>query len=170
MQSLPEHPAPAQIDSVIQSKGVKPGFYSRLVVKRAVRWRGATLDEVIHQGLRGLSIMMFLLMPLAALLLKVFYFRQHRHYISHLIFTVHVHCFLFLYLGLTIALSYVPIPRGLPDISGLLLAVYFIVALRTMYQQSWGKTVFKSFLLSFSYSLVLLVSVVLVGVLGAAIF
>ena len=115
--------------------------------------------------------MLFLLLPLAALLLKGAYFRQHRYYLSHLVFTVHVQCFLFIFLGLLMGLDKLPaLPEWLGN--GLLLvpAGYFIVALRTFYQQSWRKTVVKSLLLGAAYGCVLLLVLLTVGVLGVALF
>lgn len=167
---LPEELSPAQVDSLIRSGGEEPTYFTRLSVRRYARWRDATTEEVVHQGLRGASIMMFLLMPLAALLLKGAYFRQHRYYISHLIFTVHMHCFLFLLLTFSNALQLIPrlhIPNALP---WLVTAVYFIVALHTFYQQGWGRTVAKSLLLGVAYVLVLGFSAVSILALGVAVF
>jgi hypothetical protein len=96
---------PILTDSVLHSKGAMPGFWNWLGVKRAVRWHHVTSEDAVHQILRGLSLLFFLIMLLAALLLKSAYFQQHRHYISHLVSTVHIHCFLFVDFGMARFLS-----------------------------------------------------------------
>ncbi|MFD1467436.1 DUF3667 domain-containing protein [Hymenobacter caeli] len=171
IKRLPAHPTDAQVDSVVRSKGAVPSLMSRLAVRRTIRWRDSTREEVVHQLLRGGSIMLFLLMPLAALLLKGAYFRQHRYYLGHLIFTVHVQCFLFIFLGLVMGLDKLnALPGWLSNLLLLVPAVYFIVALRTFYQQSWRKTVVKSLLLGVAYSLTALLSLLTVGAIGVALF
>ncbi len=170
IKKLPAKPTAAQVDSVVRSKGAVPSFFSRLVVRRTIRWRDSTREEAVHQVLRATSILLFLLMPLAALLLKGAYFRQHRYYISHLVFTIHVQCFLFILIGLLIGFDKLHAPEWLSNLLSLAPIVYFVVALHTFYQQSWGKTVVKSLLLGVAYSCTLLLVVLLVGLAGAALF
>lgn len=167
---LPANPTDAQVDSVLRKNGDKPDYFHRLVVRRAARWAHSTREEVVHQVLRGGSILLFLLMPLAALLLKGAYFRQHRYYISHLVFTVHVQCFLFILIALLIGLDKLNAPDWLNNLLSLAPIVYFVVALHTFCQQSWGKTVAKSVLLGVAYSGVLLLVLLLVGAVGVALF
>lgn len=126
-------------------------------------------EELVHQLLRAASIMMFLLMPLAARLLKGAYFRQHRYYLSHLIFTVHLHCFAFIILLLG-SVS-VQVPR-LNELTGLLLlvAIYFVVALVRFYGQSLRRTLAKAAPLGVSYLLVLGFSMVAMVTVGALMF
>lgn len=170
IRHLPAHPTEAQADSVLRSHGEAPSFFGRLAVRRAVRWRDSTREEAVHQVLRAGSILLFLLMPLAALLLKGAYFRQHRYYLSHLVFTIHVQCFLFIFIGLLIGLDKLHAPDWLTNLLNLVPIVYFVVALHTFYQQSWSKTVAKSLLLGVAYGCTLLLVVLAVGLAGAALF
>ncbi|MBF9236075.1 hypothetical protein I2I05_01585 [Hymenobacter sp. BT683] len=94
----------AQLDSLIAQKGYLTGFFTRKGVRVLVSLRDATPKEIFNQLLRGTSIMLFLLMPLAALLLQLAYYRRRRHYVSHLVFTVHTHCLLFVYIALLLVL------------------------------------------------------------------
>ena len=153
----------AQLDSMISRKGYAPGFFTRKGLRVLAVFRDASQEEIFHQLLRGTSILLFLLMPLAALLLKGAYFQQHRHYVSHLIFTVHMHCFLFVFIALLLLLEKVNLPQILNGALALVPVVYFVVALHTFYQQKWSKTIFKSLMLSFAYSIVLVVAGLAVG-------
>ncbi|MBC6699841.1 DUF3667 domain-containing protein [Hymenobacter sp. BT190] len=170
LEKLPSDITQAQTDSVLRSNGATPSFWNRLGVKRAVRWHHVTSAEAMHQILRGLSLLIFLIMPLAALLLKGTYFRQHRHYISHLIFTVHVHCFLFVFFAVALLLSQLSFMAWADDFMLLVPGVYFVVALRNFYQQSWLKTAVKSVALGISYGITLGLALMLVALGGLILF
>lgn len=113
----------------------------------------------------------FLLLPTFALLLKLFYWRQDRYYLDHLVFALHYHSFVFLDFVLVLLLGrpWVPDPLAwfLVPILGLGLLLYLPLALRRVYGGSWGMTVLKLLGLGVTYSLVfglgifLLVSVTL---------
>lgn len=170
LERLPTDIADAQVDSIIASQGVPNTYWQRLLVKRAVRWHAASNEEVVHQVLRGLSILLFLLMPLAALLLKLTYFRQHRYYISHLIFTVHLQCFLLVLMALLLGLNWLRASGVVGTVLQFYGAIYFVLALRRVYAQSWFKTLANTVLLTFGYSLVLMFALVLVLGMGAFVF
>lgn len=99
----------------------------------------------------------FLLLPLFALLLKLFYRRQNRYYLNHLVFALHYHAFVFLALALLVVLSrpWVQGPLARPLIFLVLagLAVYLPVALRRVYGGSWPTTLLKLFGLAAGYAL-----------------
>jgi hypothetical protein len=94
------------------------------------------------------------LLPLFAMLLKLFYLRRDFFFVDHLIFSIHQFCFLFL-IGTFYAFAKPLVTDSfLPWIlSGL--GLYFIVAMKRVYAQSWRKTMLKLFLISMIYSIVL---------------
>lgn len=170
IKRLPDKITDAQVDSIIARQKVPNTYLRRLLVKRVVRWHGASKEEIVHQALRGFSILLFLLMPLAALLLKLAYFRQRRYYISHLIFTVHLQCFALVLLGLLLVLGWLHVWGIVMAVLLLYGVAYFVLALKRVYAQKWLKTLLKSVLLAFGYSLVLTFALVLVFALGAFVF
>jgi hypothetical protein len=91
--------------------------------------------------------MMFLLLPVAALQLKFLYWRRKKLYIEHLVFSLHVHAFIFSLLILTIILDY-KVTMWLVIISSL---IYLYVAMKQFYLQSYTKTASKMILLLLSY-------------------
>jgi hypothetical protein len=167
---LPADITEAQIDSVLRSHKEENTFLKRLYLRRAVRWRDASMEELAHQGFRGISLAMFFLMPLAALLLKGFYFRQQRYYLGHLVFTVHLHCFIFLFFSLLLLLLRVPVVKEVVVWIWWLPGLYFVLALHRFYGQSWGKTLVKSAVLSVTYCLALLLAFGAVVGIGALLF
>jgi hypothetical protein len=111
----------------------------------------------------NIPIMMTLLLPLMALLLKLIYVRANRLYIEHLVFAFHVQSFV--YLGLIIGfllyyfLNY-QYPVELVTYSTLILSVYIVLMFKNVYKQGWLKTTLKAVLLSWAYSIVLIIFLV----------
>ncbi|TPE44017.1 DUF3667 domain-containing protein [Pontibacter mangrovi] len=103
---------------------------------------------------------MFVLLPLFALILKLVNFRSKKFYAEHLIYSIHVHSFLFLFGSILIALKWL-----LPFLSGWLLFAGFVVSIwyiyqsmRTIYRSRRWLTVFKFLMLAFAYTFLLLMS------------
>ena len=91
--------------------------------------------------------MMFLLLPVAALQLKTLYWRRKKLYIEHLVFSLHVHAFIFSLLILTIIFDF-KFTMWLVMISSL---IYLYIAMKQFYEQSYSKTATKMVLLLLSY-------------------
>ncbi|MBC8375722.1 MAG: DUF3667 domain-containing protein [FCB group bacterium] len=91
--------------------------------------------------------MMFLLLPVAALQLKALYWRRKKLYIEHLVFSLHVHAFIFSLLILTIIFDF-KLTMWLVIISSL---IYLYIAMKQFYEQSYAKTASKMVLLLLSY-------------------
>lgn len=107
--------------------------------------------------------MMFLLLPVAALQLKLLYWRRKKLYIEHLVFSLHVHAFIFSILILTVIFDY-KLTMWLVIISSL---IYLFLAMKNFYSQSYSKTVSKMFLLLMSYGLTILLVMTLTLVVTA---
>lgn len=107
-----------------------------------------------------------LIVPLAALMLKLAYIRRRRTYVEHLVFTLHVHAFLFLFQALAALTFYWFESPIMWWVSIPVTIVYFIVALKRTYQQGWLKTLLKVVLLYFGYCFILSTAFG-IGVLGA---
>lgn len=119
---------------------------------------------------------MFLLLPVFALILKLFYPFSRRYYVEHLIFSLHNHSFL-LIIGI-IMLMYAGIAEftqfGLMaaagDLVSLVLVIwiplYFWIAMKRVYQQGWFVTSIKYVLVGTVYFSVLTAVAVLAGILA----
>ena len=107
--------------------------------------------------------MMFLLLPVAALQLKMLYWRRKKLYIEHLVFSLHVHAFIFSLLILTIILDYKLI-MWLVILSSLL---YLYIAMKQFYEQSYSKTATKMVLLLLSYGVTTILVMTLTMVVTA---
>ncbi|SOD12884.1 DUF3667 domain-containing protein [Pedobacter xixiisoli] len=104
--------------------------------------------------------MMFLLLPLFALILKLVYIRKHRFYYEHLIYSFHTHSAIFLSFILVRGLIWltgfaVDISDWI-EFAGLIYVTWYIYrSLRTFYGSTRWITLLKYFFLSFCYSMLL---------------
>lgn len=126
-------------------------------------------NRLIHDFEVYLPKMMFVFLPLVALLLKLFYIRSKRYYMEHLIFTLHNHAFIYtamicmLLAGmLGTHFSWLATPTHyFNDLVGWYLVVYIFLAMLFYYRQSFIKTLVKFLLLGFIYWLALIATFVL---------
>lgn len=109
---------------------------------------------LINKFMHLLPEMLFVLLPLFALILKLVHIRRTDfYYVDHTIFTIHLYIFIFLVMLVTFGISKL---RSLTDwawlgyISGILVIsifFYFYKALRKFYNQRRAKTILKYFIL-----------------------
>ncbi len=118
-------------------------------------------DVFVAYILQNLPIMMFVLLPVFALLLKIFYVRRKFLYVQHLVHALHLHAFAFMLYGLLLAgLVFFHLSdtifSWLNALAFIALIIYVLISFWRVYQQGWFKTFVKLFLLSIIYSTTLL--------------
>lgn len=161
----------ATLDSTLLAYGQPATWYHRALLRQTARImvrgdRQTTFErfrQLVHRVVKNTSLMMFVLMPVVALLLLLIYRRQHRFYYEHFIFSVHLHTVLFLLLSVVLCLW---LWAGSGAVGFLVVLaftlVYFGLALKKVYQQSWLQTAgrFLLFLLGYvgCFSLLLLLT------------
>ncbi len=125
-------------------------------------------ELALSRILKYISWAFFLLLPIFALVLKLFYIRRKQNYVRHLIFSIHLHSFWFLVL-IFIFLFYYLFPTVNESIAFMLIlgcGAYFFIALKKVYQQRFSKTLFKFIGISFVYYFVF-ISVVMLAMINA---
>lgn len=120
----------------------------------------------VNQLLEYLPQIMFVMLPLFALLLRLCYVLSPFHYLQHLVFTLHYHSFVYLLYLLAEGLEVIAIPATEPAL--LLLVAYLPLALRKAYGSSIPGALAKSALVYLLYLVLLLVGMVLLAVLAVA--
>lgn len=184
-------PAPAgteeagQIDSKIDSEvesnlGESPGYFQLEMGENAPPWL-KDIEARIERNAQGLSDdpsqfldslfeylpqMMFLMLPIFALLLKFLYLFSPFHYLQHLVFGLHYHSFVYVLYLLSALFEAVGWQGG--SVFALLLLVYLPLALRKAYGSSWFGAIGKSAVMCFSYALVLIVGFAAVAIMALA--
>lgn len=92
--------------------------------------------------------MVFVLLPVFALLLKLLYIRRDRYYMEHFVFALHAHAFFFVMFLIMLLL---PSPAG---IIVLWMMLYVWLAMKRVYGQGWFRTTVKWWVLGWSYMFV----------------
>ena len=127
---------------------------------------------LIHDFVAALPKMMFVFLPLMALVMLLIYWFPRRYYVEHLVFFLHTHAALFLILIIEMLLS--PLAHALPWLAtplrllrwvGVLYAAWYIYkAMRVYYGQGRWLTLTKLAVVSFAYVVFGSVTLVLTGV------
>ncbi len=110
--------------------------------------------------------MMFVLLPLFAMLVQWMYLFSGFHYLQHLVFGLHYHAFIYLLYLVEIGLEH-----ALPSASGYLsiwALAYLPLALRRAYGSGWGGAFWKSLFLYFSYGLCITFGLAAVAIIALA--
>jgi hypothetical protein len=117
--------------------------------------RDVFMDELKHNTPK----MMFLILPLLAVILRITFWNSKKYYVEHLIYTFHLHCFLFLFLAIIMLFQMVIPESGLIILHSIkAIATFYILwyiyrSLRVVYHRSRLRTVTKTIGMSVMYGL-----------------
>jgi hypothetical protein len=125
---------------------------------------------------QNLPKMMFVLMPLIAIFLKLFYIRSKRYLTEHFVFTLHFHSMVFVVMLLVMLLgslgkhvdALAPLGHQAGKLAGWYIALYLFLALRFFYKQGWFMTGLKFCMLFISYTVAFALTFALGVMLTAA--
>lgn len=122
------------------------------------------LRTVWNAIVEEMAKVMFVLLPVYALLLKLIYIRRRRYYIEHFIFALHIHAFAFALF--TTMLFY----RNDWFVLALaiIVAVYTLLAMKRVYGQGPIKTFMKWATLGFAYMIIALLGAFLAALVAIA--
>lgn len=121
-------------------------------------------EQAVARILEYMSWAFFLLLPIFALILKLVYIRRKQNYMRHLVFSIHIHSFVFFVLSVVVGL-YMVFTGDIKIFTTLLvlsIPVYFMIALKKFYGQSFGKVFLKFLTVSFLYNTIFWVVVIFV--------
>ena len=142
-------------------KEKKDGFLKHYFTKRTIELSKYPdpKKKFVEDFLHNIPKMMFLLLPLFALILKLVYINKNRYYYEHLIYSFHVHSAIFLIVLITMLLQWAfhfvyDIGGWLYSICTLYIVWYIYRSLRTFYGSTRWVTVLKIFFLNFAYTIV----------------
>ena len=139
------------------------GFIERLYNKKAFMYKekyGNHAKEAFFEEFKhNMPKLMFLMLPLCALIFKISFRKNRKYYVEHLIFTFHLHCFLFLFLAIIMVLELI-IPKswGLHswfDLAATIGVIWYLYrSLKVFYQRSKWRTISKLIGATFMYFIV----------------
>lgn len=153
--------------------GKQDGFIDKYLTKKYYEWKekGLTPNEAIAESFKhNFPKMMFLLLPLFAWFLKVAFRKNRKYYVEHLIYSFHLHCFVFLFLtfimliNMVLPYSWHVVSSGIELLATLTIGWYVYRSLRTIYQRSRLRTITKMLGISVAYwtSFMLCVTILLI--------
>ncbi len=164
----------SQLDSIIKSKGEEPGWFKRQLIRKVSRFNANDpefIKQLVHAILKSISLTMFVMMPLTAILLLFIFYRK-KYYYEHLIFSIHTHTVFFILFSFILIIQLFvskSFGAGCWSWAFFLCFVYLVLSLKKVYKQSWGRTIGKLILMSIPYfivSLILVIFAILYGFLA----
>ncbi len=145
----------------------KAGYFERIITARLleINLKGDAgkkefLKKVFATFLHNIPKMLFFLLPVFALLLKFLYIRRKQFYfVDHAVLSLHYFSLVFL---LLILCKYILDRIFNTDIFTIIAVIwtmiYLLIAMKRLYGQKWGKTIFKYLALGFLFSIAVLIT------------
>lgn len=173
--AAPEAPAIPEPNTLLQGQdcstvnidvfGARPAWLQPRLVQACERLKTVSARDFWRALRSNLPKMMFIFLPLIALVNLVLYVFRRRSYVEHLLFYVHYHAFAFLLITLQITVTALLKWMHVPFIPGLLtfatyvyLFVYLFKAMRSVYRQSRAMTTLKYLAVLSAYGICLLIT------------
>ncbi|HUS02931.1 MAG TPA: DUF3667 domain-containing protein [Chitinophagaceae bacterium] len=157
-------------DSVLKAGVKKHNWFERQMIYKNIELKEkynskpqAIIAALINKFTHLLPQMLFVLLPLFALILKLVYIRRKQfYYVDHVIFTIHLYIFIFLVMLVSFGISKLKNLLHWSWLSYLVVIFvlstffYFYKALRNFYKQRRAKTILKYFILVFLFFIITL--------------
>jgi hypothetical protein len=158
---LPGHPQPIVKIGGMKQPTAKTASQRRLLT--GLQKAQKDLPHVSEKILHHVPKVMFVLMPIFALLTWAFYREQQRFYIPHLYYAVHFHAFVFLVMSVYVLLTRLVLQRPVAATLILVNVPYHFIALRRVFGGSRGITFAKGFAIGFLYWLIAVMTMMVVA-------
>ena len=164
-----------QYDSLRRAGAVKDSWLRRQLIYREIAInkkyghnRSQIWSDLMNRLTHAFPQLLFISLPLFALVLKLLYIRRKRfYYAAHLIFSVNLYIFAFMVMLLIIGISKVDELFGLNwlgIVKLLLIALVFFYeykSMRKFYAQNRAKTIMKFFLLNLGHFIIMLTLIII---------
>jgi len=154
----------AEIDSILNVSGVSSKWYNRNMFRNYLKLKSGIIStgDFVRKIINTFSTLLFVLMPLFAFYIFIFYRKQKQFYAEHLVCSIYLHSVVFLVLILVLLLLQFEVISGLIVLLGLLvIMVYTLMAFRVVYAQSFVITFFKVNIIGIMYIITLLIGLIL---------
>lgn len=130
-------------------------FFEQHVAYQTIRVRRASEEQIIGYIVKNLPLMMLILIPIFALLLKLLYIRRQELYIKHLIHGLHLHTFAYFLYGVSLIVMHFFLGDTASIVVGsltfILVSTYAYISFLKVYKQHWFKTLVKFNLTGVTY-------------------
>jgi hypothetical protein len=141
-------------DSVIyDAMGMKEdaGFFSKMFYRQALKFQKNRGGGILQAFYDSIPFAMFFLLPIFAMLLKLFFWRRGR-FSHHLVFSFYYFSFIFVVASIVFGVNlFTDIPDWIDWLVMLSTFIYLWIAIRRFYQQGYFVSFIKSNLVTFLY-------------------
>ena len=144
-----------KIPEALDSLGYENTFWNRFYYDKTISThkmmddKGESFNQKIFSGL---SLAIFLFLPVFALFLKLIYIRRKYTYMEHMVFVFYTQSVFFLLMLLFLILyAFSNDNETLIIIPIVLFAIYILLAMKYFYKQGWLKTIFKFLIANFFF-------------------
>ncbi|WP_299436759.1 DUF3667 domain-containing protein [uncultured Aquimarina sp.] len=146
-------------DGVITEK-----FYTQIL--KFYEQKGGGILKTLYDTI---PITMFLMLPLFAFILKIFYWKR-ATFAHHMVFSFYFFTFIFTSLCLLILTNAIlEIPIWLKVLFFLSFIIYLVLALKNFYKSFWLSALVKGIVISYVY-IIIIVPIAIIGVMAVSIF
>jgi hypothetical protein len=149
-----KHPKTA-INDALDSLNYPKTFFNRFIYDRTLKFKDFNqekdFNEVAKKAMSYVSISLFVLLPIFAFALKLFYIRRKYTYVEHLVFIFHTQTVFFLLLLIFFPLVYYQDPELLIPVFLILFLIYLFLAMKRFYNQGYIKTFIKFIIINSIY-------------------
>jgi Protein of unknown function (DUF3667) len=146
-------------EELVEMYAKEKSFIEKVILRQSAKFKAGGRG-IVDYLFGKMTIILLLMMPVLALILKLLYIRRDYFYVEHLIFIFHFHAFLFFMLFvLGLIGSY--LPEALTGLAVFSIFVYLFLAMKKVYKQSKRKTFVKFTALLMSYMFVSLLFLIL---------
>jgi len=153
-------------DQIFKEMGMEndAGFFKRKFYSQMLKfYKDRGLGAIWQTFFDSIPIAMFFLLPIFALLLKVFYYRKGR-YAHHLVFSFYFFSFLFVVMAIVLGINRIwDMPDWIDTLIVLSTFFYFYIAVKKFYQQGSFISFLKSSVISFMFLGVVLLATIVLG-------
>lgn len=164
----------AEYDSIENAKPIakRDGSVERYFTEKFIKLKQengdddkAIINRFFDSFLENIPRMIFLLLPIFALILKLLYIRKDFYFSEHLVFSVLFYDFMYLIAAVGLFCSFVPWLEWVSSLLWIVVFFYLYKAMRQVYKQSRGKTISKFFLLNFIFMIALITAFAVNGII-----
>jgi hypothetical protein len=154
----------------------RDNFIQHYVTEKQFTWKGKNREwyETFAENFKhNIPKLMFLLLPLFALIVKIAFRKNNKFYVEHLIYSFHFHCFLFLFLSivmllqLLIPVTWIAVLGMIKFTAAVIIAWYMYQSLKVVYQRTRLRTITKIIGISVSYFIVFAICLTILAGLTA---
>lgn len=143
------------------SAGEKPTFFNRKILVKTAKVCQTGVDDFLEEMKANAILGMFLLMPLSAFILYLFYRKKRRFYFDHLIASVYLHTAIFI---LFIINQVISLLFNFDGFIWVLVIFYFylIWSLRNFYNTKWKPLIWRSIPIVLTYFVFLTLFIIVI--------